>query len=255
MADSVPIPTKPFLVQKIMGINQLINRKWTEAEINEKLRRSGVLTRRMAPIIRGTLRQQREDALARGDEAAIAKCDTELAALDDPVLAFGTKLYEEVDENRPLTQQERLDGVNRRNRKLNKINVRKAQLVERQVERELQAAIARGEAVANPFARVKTRAKIMHDAYADTITKPKPTMNLDELFEDETDRSGAVTPQTPPVRAPVIFSAASVPAKTLPQHNGDSSKKSTYTGHKKERTLEDIVAEEDWGIPDDLALI
>ena len=198
-AESLPIPTKSFLISKIENINNLLNHRFTEDEIQQKLRRSGVLQNRFASIERIQINNRRNEAEARGDEAAIAKCDAELAALDGPKLAFGTSLNGSPRKAPAVTapsQQERLAILNRANRKANQQEVRKAQQAERKAEAAVQAAVERGEAAANPFARVKTRAKVHYDVKNDSLAPPAPAVSqvLDELFEGNSDRSRAGTP-------------------------------------------------------------
>ena len=86
--------------------------------------------------------------------------------MQDDNLPLPTKptLIKKISEIKGPTQQERLAELNRLNRKANTEDVRKAQQAERKAEALAREAIARGEAVANPFARVKTRAKIHHDS-------------------------------------------------------------------------------------------
>ena len=110
---------------------------------------------------------RRRAAEERGDEAAIAKCDTELAALTGPKLKYGTSLEDPKPMTpsvpAPLTQQERLAELNRINRKKNTEDVRKAQIAERKAARLAREAVKRGEAVEDPFARVKTMARTRYD--------------------------------------------------------------------------------------------
>ncbi|KAI9830120.1 MAG: hypothetical protein M1838_005824 [Thelocarpon superellum] len=194
--ESVALPSKRTLDDKVQDINQLLNRSWTEAELQQKLRRSGVLATKEAPLERHAINNRRKEAVARGDDAAIALCDAELVALEGPKLAFGTSLSGTPTASKTtkgLSQQERLAALNRANRRANAADIRKAQLAEKRAEAEAQAAVARGEALANPFARVKTRAKVMHDVHADKLAPPKrASPPPDDLFDSE--RSGAVTP-------------------------------------------------------------
>lgn len=174
------------MLSKIRDINNLLNHQFTEAEIQEKLKRSGVLKNRFASIDRAGITARRKSAEARGDEAAIAKLDAELAALDGPKLAFGTSLRKPPPKpaaSAGLGQQERLALLNRANRKANTQDVRKAQHAERKAEAIARKAVERGEAVQNPFARVKTRAKVHHDVNADTLAVPNSSRALDDLFE------------------------------------------------------------------------
>lgn len=197
LADDLPLPTKPFLIAKIHDINGLINHQFTNEEIQHKLERSGVLQQRFATIERASLLDRRRKAEARGDEAAVAKCNEALAELDGPKLAFGTSLYKEAPKsaNTGPTQQERLAELNRANRKANTEEVRKAQRAERRAEAIARRAIERGEAVANPFARVKTRPRTTYDANGEHLAPPKPTSKaVDDLFEGgskDTSRAGS----------------------------------------------------------------
>lgn len=126
------------------------------------------MQRKDAYFERNTINLRRRAAEAKGDEATIAKCDSELAALDGPKLKYGTSLVDPkaAKPRAPTgpTQQERLAELNKANRKANRENVRKAQLAERKAERMNREAVQRGEAMPNSFARVKTYAKTHHDA-------------------------------------------------------------------------------------------
>lgn len=184
--DDLTVPTLPFLVSKINDINALINHRFTPQELQEKLERSGVLQSRFASLERAAIGGRRKLAVERGDEAAIAKLDAELAALDGPKLAFGTTLRRpplKTSTDSYANQQERLAILNRANRKANTQDVRRAQQAEKKAEALARKAIERGEAVQNPFARVKTRAKIHHDVNADTLAPPSAVRGLEDLFE------------------------------------------------------------------------
>ena len=152
--------------------------------------------------------QQRERAVNRGDEAAIAKLDAELAALEGPKLAFGTKLYKPAPapSSQEMSQQDRLAELNRANRKANTEDVRKAQRAERKAERLAREAIERGEGFLDPFARVKTRAKTHYDVNAAKLPLHKPKAAVDELLDGKSDGSRGGTPMSrggtpkPPVK-------------------------------------------------------
>ena len=168
MSDSgKTLPTKSFLRSKIDAFEGVVKHQFTDEEITEKLKRQGVMQRKDAYFERNIINTRRRAAEVKGDEAAIAKCDAELAALDGPKLKYGTCLVD--PKAKPVvpagpTQQERLAELNRANRKANRENVRKAQLAERKADRINREAVQRGEAVPNSFARVKTYAKTHHDA-------------------------------------------------------------------------------------------
>lgn len=168
MSDSgKTLPIKSFLISKLSDFDAVVKHQFTEEELTEKLKRQGVMQRKDAYFERNSINTRRRAAEAKGDEAAIAKCDSELAALDGPKLKYGTFLVDPKAKPRAPagpTQQERLAELNKANRKANRENVRKAQLAERKAERMNREAVQRGEAMPNSFARVKTYAKTHHDA-------------------------------------------------------------------------------------------
>jgi RNA polymerase-associated protein RTF1 len=123
------------------------------------------------------LERELKEAVADGNDDEIARIQAELASDATPKLAFGTTLYKPRSDKE--TQQQRLAEINLRNQRLNTENVRRAQLEERKLNRKTAAAVARGEAVADPFARVKTRAKTHHDVAGGNRT----TLKKDGLTE------------------------------------------------------------------------
>lgn len=184
LAEGVTIPTKPKLIEKITDINNLVNRSWTEAELQEKLTKSGALVAKFIPIERNRLNNLIKEAKARGDEEQMAKLQKELDGLEGPKLAYSTSLQPSPKKTATptgLSQQERLALLNRQNRRKNIEEVRQAQINERRAAKLTEAAIARGEAVAEDHSRrVKTRAKVKHD--------------VSEVFGKKEDGSGASTP-------------------------------------------------------------
>lgn len=197
-ADDLSLPTKPFLIGKIGDINRLINHQFTPEEIQQKLERSGVLQQRFNTIERASLVTRRQKAEARGDEEAVAQLTKEIMEIDGPKLAFNTSLFKTSPKsnNAGPTQQERLAELNRANRKANAADVRKAQQAERRAEALARRRVERGEAVADPFARVKTRPRTNYDAGGEHLAPPKPAARaVDDLFEDGSrNNSRAGTP-------------------------------------------------------------
>ena len=164
------------------------------------------MQRRDAYFERNSIHTRRRAAELKGDEAAIAKCDTELAALDGPKLKYGTSLIEPktkaVVPTGP-TQQERLAELNKANRKANRENVRKAQLAERKADRINREAVQRGEAMPNSFARVKTYAKTHHDAN-ETLSSLLARQNGGSRdVSGSTTPAAATTPKVEPTK-PVV---------------------------------------------------
>jgi RNA polymerase-associated protein RTF1 len=188
--------TKSMLNAKVGDINRLINHRFTKEELEEKLRRQGTNDNKTLIFERIQLEKRRKEAVASGDESAIAKCDAELVRFTGPKLAFGTTLVKPRSTDK--TQQERLEELNRRNQKLNAENVRRAQLEERKAERKAAAAVARGEAVADRFARVRTRARTHYDVSGNHLIPKKPGGGEgSDISRPVTPITGANTPNRP----------------------------------------------------------
>ncbi|KAI9667023.1 MAG: hypothetical protein M1829_005563 [Trizodia sp. TS-e1964] len=134
-SEELSLPSRSFVNQKIADINKLVNHSWTDAEITAKLKRSGIYNDRFASFEKMDIINRRNEAIELGDEAAVAKCDAELSALAGPKLAFGTSMVSP-KKVKPYveTEQDRLALLNKRNRKANTEDVRKAQLAERYAE-------------------------------------------------------------------------------------------------------------------------
>lgn len=249
-SEELALPTKRFLISKIDDINKLLSHQFTEEEIQEKLKRSGVLQNKTASLERPRIVARRKAAEDRGDEAAIAKLDAELAALDGPKLAFGTSLRKPLPNSEAaspgLSQQERLALVNRANRKANTQDVRKAQVIERKQEALARLAVERGEAIQNPFARVKTRAKTYHDAKGDNLVVPSGAMD-DASNGQNNSRAG--TPLTP-ARAKTPLQDGTPKRSGTPLHAGEKISGLPRIG--KRNMDDDVFAAMDFGIEIDI---
>jgi RNA polymerase-associated protein RTF1 len=191
--DDLIIPTKSTLSGKVADITRLINHQFTKEELNEKLRKQGALDNKMMIWKRIELEKERKAAMASGDEETIVKVDGELADINGSKLAFGTSLSKHRVEQ--PNEQQRLAEINLRNQKLNTENVRRAQLEERKANRKAAAAVARGEAVADPFARVKTRAKTHYDVTSNPrLSKKDELVDGNDLTRTATPMTGSSTP-------------------------------------------------------------
>ena len=213
------LPTKSFLQSKLDDMKAMMNHSFTDEELQEKLKRSGALQNREAPLERMTVMNRRKVALERGDEAAVAKCDAELIALNGPKLRYGTFLVDPKAATPTIaapSQQERLHELNLINRKKNREDVRKAQLAERKAQRLAREAVQRGEALEDTFARVKTYAKTHHDVN-DTLAPHRRNQ-----YGGSRDASRSVTPaavstpkkeepQPKPLSPPKRFTASGMP--------------------------------------------
>jgi RNA polymerase-associated protein RTF1 len=202
LAEGIPLPTKPKLNAKINDINALVNRTWTEEELQEKLTKSGALVNKYIPIERNRLTNLLKEAKSRGDEERIEQIQKELADLDGPKLAYSTSMQPRKNPNASgMSQQERLAQLNKQHRRENAEKVRQAQINERRAAKMTEAAIARGEVVAEDHSRrLKTRAKFKHDV-ADAFGAKKT----------DSERSGT---NTPAIGTPTL--SAKKPSTPLP---------------------------------------
>ncbi|KAL1998897.1 hypothetical protein VTN02DRAFT_5410 [Thermoascus thermophilus] len=214
--DDCKMATKSVLAAKVADINRLLNHQFTKEELNEKLRKQGAFDSKTLIFKRIELEKQLQRAVASGDADEIAKIEAQMAEIRAPKLAFGTSLHKPRSE--ALDQQQRLAEINLRNQKLNAENVRRAQIEERKANRRIAAAVARGEAVADPFARVKTRARTHYDVSGgNNPLAPRK----DDLFEGS-DRSQSGTPATASGTGTGTGTDAAAPAETR-QRSGTPS--------------------------------
>lgn len=184
------MPTKSMVSNKVGDINKLINYKFTSEELEEKLRKQGTGNANEKIFKRYELERQLNEAIALGNDDEINRLQVQLAKESNPKPAFGG-----LNKSRPEKQQApelRLADLNRRNQRLNSENVRRAQLEERRLNREKAAAVARGEATADPFSRVRTLAKTHHD-----VNTPRGTPKKEDAANGT---SGSAAPaKEPPV--------------------------------------------------------
>ncbi|PGG98153.1 RNA polymerase-associated protein RTF1 [Blastomyces parvus] len=218
--EDCKMATKSMVAGKVADINRLINHQFTKEELEEKLRRQGTNDNKMKIFERLQLEKRRQEAIASGDEAAVAQCDAELQRFTGPKLAFGTSLVK--PRSTEKTQQERLQELNLRNQKLNAENVRRAQLEERRRERLAAAAVARGEAVANRFARVKTKARTHYDVHGNRLMpKSGEDGGVSDMSRPVTPITGANTPNGNKASTPTPNGGSATPGA---KGAGDSTK-------------------------------
>lgn len=169
------MPSKSKLSAKIADINNLVNRSWTDLELQEKLSKSGAITNKFIPIERNRIGNLLKEAISRGDTVREEALRQELADLDGPKLAYSTSMNPSQKNGSPQVpnQQDRLAKINIENRRKNAEDIRRAQIAERRLVRNTEAALARGEDVKEDTSRrVKTKAKFKHDV-ADSFEAKK----------------------------------------------------------------------------------
>ncbi|THV46526.1 hypothetical protein BGAL_0379g00090 [Botrytis galanthina] len=237
IADGIPVPTKPKLMQKCAEINALVNRPWTEEELQTKLKKSSVLTEKWNTAERARLNNAIKEQKSLGNTELEEKYRSELEALESAKLAYGTTLKPAPKKKTVHSQQDRLAELNRTNRRKNIEEVRQAQINERRAARLAEAAIARGEIVDEDHSRrVKTRATFKHDH---TGGKDSATA---------TPVSGTSTNNTPKL-------AAKKDALPVPNFSRlQTTSKGGVPGFRRPLMDDDIIASIDIGISDDLEL-
>lgn len=178
----------------------MINRTWTEAELQEKLTKSGALVQKYVPIERNRLNGLIKEARASGNDAKVEQLQKELNALEVPKLAYGTSLKPSPKKSsvaQGMSQQDRLALLNRQNRAKNAEEVRQAQINERRAARKIQAAVARGEEVVEDHSRrLKTRAKFKHDV-ADAYVEGRSGSNAPDAVSTPTIATDKSSTQIP----------------------------------------------------------
>lgn len=161
--ETVGLPTKQSLLDKIDDINGLIGHKWTREEIKAQVARRNELKRRFDPAERERVARLLDEAVARGDEQKAEELQEELDKLGSQRLAFRTTLGPAKRAEGTSSEQDRLAERNRENRRMNAELVRKAQL-KKAKSREIEMAMRRGEQVPDdPSRRLRTKAKFVYD--------------------------------------------------------------------------------------------
>jgi len=245
--DAVRPPTLSFLAGKCNNIQDLLDRKWSDEDINARLKRINAVTSALGE--RDRLQKARKAAEAEFDESAIAKIDAQLTALESRLPAVNKPAAP-----RPLTQQEKLAARNLANRKANRDDIRKAQIADRRREQALAEAVARGEKSGNTHARHKTVVKVFHsrDEEREKITEDS---ELDALFgaSASADVSARASPATTTATAASSASTAATTVKSSSTHLQPSVKAGLGIGGlKKRKQDEDLMAAMDLGIEIDI---
>jgi RNA polymerase-associated protein RTF1 len=209
--EDLKLPLKSFINQKLEDINNLINYRFTDAEITEKMQRQQDLTETINRVEeRRPIEERRKAALAAGDDELAQRYEEELRDIVPMKLALGTSLVR-TEPAYVNKEQERLAELNRRNQRINSENVRKAQVAEMRVKK-------------------KPNPKPVPDA----TSTLKPARKLgDDLFEDGSDISRAGTPangtNTPLNRAGTPLNDSMVKIGTSSPANNAATPKSGAT--------------------------
>lgn len=190
--EHMRVPKKSWLVTKVHDINNFNDRTWSEEDINAKLRNRSAMQRKLDPANvakskRAAVEQRRAKAEEECDEEELAKCDAELAALENNAMNGNTAIRPKpspLKASTAKTEQERLAALNHRNRGKTSQDVRTALLAERRkVQMEREKAFKEAKAAREEKAR------------QEALAVPKGD-GLNELFGDTPDISRAGTPMS-----------------------------------------------------------
>ncbi|KAJ9636138.1 uncharacterized protein PV06_04255 [Exophiala oligosperma] len=231
--DDLKLPTKKFINSKLDKINQLLKHRFTEDEIDARMRIQNELTEKITRAReKEILKEEIKGAIAEGNDELAEELENKLANIVPMKLAFGTSLFRS-DSNEVSQEQERIAELNRRNQRLNAENIRKAQLAEMRARR----------------------------------TKKHLAPGVDELFEGGSDISRTGTPingaGTPKLAAGLSRAATpnpttlanGTPRSSTPTTNGlkpTTEKKKGLPVIRKAALDDEILANMDLGIDIDL---
>lgn len=194
--EDIKLATQGKLASKVTDINRLINHQFTKEELSEKLKRQGAYDQKWNILKRADLERDLKFARANGNIEDAERLEKELDQILNPTLSWGTTLTKKEVDQKPL-EAERVHQINIRNQKLNYENVRRAQIEERKAARKSAAAVARGEAAADPFMRVRTVAKTHHDVSGPNHSTPSTDAAPKDETKDTTKPSNGSSTGTP----------------------------------------------------------
>lgn len=215
---------------KVDDINTLLNHVWTEAELTAKFKKQNALRMKYSGFERDDLLRQLQVAQRKEDDRLVKEIQEKLDNLEVPKLAFKTTLSppKKATPNAP-TQQEKLARLNAQNRKINAEEVRRAQRMERQKTREIEAKLQRGETIEGDHSRrVRTRMKFVHDV---------------NEYDEEKSKNG-----TPAASTPTEGSSPKVLPHIAKLKQQQSEEKSTIPQIHQPITEDDIIGAMDLDI-------
>ncbi|EMC92495.1 hypothetical protein BAUCODRAFT_293733 [Baudoinia panamericana UAMH 10762] len=196
--DNIRTPLKKHLSARLDAIHGLLNMDWTDERITQKLANQRAMEKKLDPanaavIKLEKIKQRRLKAEQDGDSEEVARCDAEVAALENATQSMtnghgnanGTVKPSPKKNNAPMSQQDRLAQINMKNRSKTTEEVRKALIEER---RKLQAAREKAAAEAKEAKAKKEaeeKAKLL-------LAVPKGEM--DDLFGSDVSRAASPAP-------------------------------------------------------------
>lgn len=186
--DGLRAPSRKFINAKLEDIHALLNHDWTEADIQSKISKQSAMEKKYDPanaanLQREKINKRRARAQEDDDAEEVAKCDAELAALENQNLNGGSRSQPRdlpIKTKAKTMEHERLQQLNIATRRTNAEEVRKAL-----VKENLKIKKAREQAIAEARAKKAAEAKKAEDAASGLKA---------ELFGEASDISRLGTP-------------------------------------------------------------
>lgn len=165
--DNLRAPSRKFINGKLDDIHALLNHNWTDDDIQSKISKQRAMEKKYDPANAANLQREKINkrrAIAQDEDDAeeVAKCDAELAALENQKLNGASRSQPRESPAKPKQKQkehERLQKLNIETRRTNAEEVRKALVEER---RKIQKA--REKAIAEAKAKAAAQAKAAENA-------------------------------------------------------------------------------------------
>ena len=206
--ESLRVPKRSFLHQKLDDIHKLLNTNWTDESIQQKLNNQKKMQEKHDPANvaarkRDAILKKRQQAQEDEDAEEVMKCDAELAALENRAMNMGTTNGSVTKtphlKSERTMEQDRLARLNEMTRKANTESVRKAQIEER---RKLQKAREDAKRKADEKRAAEAVAKAEEEereGRAKLLGIPKDDMA--DLFGSDISRTGTPVPGGTPRRS------------------------------------------------------
>ena len=196
--EHMRVPKKSWLETKLQDIHNFLNIKWDDAAVNTKFAKMAAMQKKVDPANiakakRDAIELRKAKAEEDKDEEELAKCEAELAALENIAPNGGSAIKPKPSPLKSSTavqtQQEKLAALNARNRGKTSEDVRKALLAERRkVQLEREKAYKEAKAAKEEKQRLEAEA---------LLAVPKGHQDgLSDLFGDTPGVSRAGTPMS-----------------------------------------------------------
>ncbi|GAB1740210.1 hypothetical protein NU219Hw_g5326t1 [Hortaea werneckii] len=255
--ENVRVPKKGYLHNKLDDIHRLLNTQWDDNTLSLKFAKQKAMAIRCDPanaakIKLEKIQKRKADAEEAGDEEEVARCEAELAALENssanvsgstngsngvkPSAAGTASAAKKAPGAGATMNQDRLAALNSKNRSQNAQEVRKALIEER---RKLNAA--REQAIADSKAKAEAEAakkRLEEEAKAKMLAVPKDEM-ADLFGEGGSDASRAATPVGG--KSPVRRSRAATPLNGVKKEKGSVGQ----IGGKKKNMDDEVIGNMD----------